>query len=166
MSDWDNIIREFRAVYGKADRETTIVYLYGDMVGKFVGGKHSSSFGNNIQNADTIHNHPTNTPAFSEGDLIMTIYGNAHSMTTVSQDRGAWILTRPIEGWPERITHTMIENIYKKNRTTLKSPVAKRIESDYKARKLSYDDANGMISELYVKSCLYSLGLKRFLTVV
>jgi hypothetical protein len=165
--DWYGIINEFRSIYGNADKENTLVYRDGKLVGRHVGSKHSSSFGSDIRNADTIHNHPTNTPAFSESDIIMTLYGNANSMTTVSQDRGAWILTRPAGGWPQHITHTMIENSYKKNKMiVMKSPKVKQITTDYKNHKLTFDDANGKISELWVKASLYTLGLKRFLTEV
>ena len=82
MSDLGTLIRNFKKQFAHEKKENIMGFRDGKVVSHVVGSKGSTSFGGDIKDVDVIHNHPSNSPALSEMDLIMTIYGNAIPLFT------------------------------------------------------------------------------------
>ena len=155
-----SLITNFRMKYGHAPVEHIYVYKAGKLVSHKVGGKRSTGFGNCITDCDVIHNHPNGTPAFSDSDIIMTIYGGARSVTAVSAMHGSWTMARPSGGWPN-ISHTAIEFAFKKSLSEVKkSERVKKLVADIRARKVSMDEGDAIFNALWAGNAVRSLGLK------
>lgn len=153
-------IDEFKKRYGNAGVEHFRVIKNGKVIGDTVGNEKSVQTWNNVKNCDVIHNHPTGNPAFSPMDIIMTMYGNANSVTSVSSTRGSWTMTRPAVGW-KFIDHRVIESEYKKALSKeKKSDATVRLVADIRAKNISMVDGEGIFAERYSAVALDKLGLR------
>jgi hypothetical protein len=152
-------INAFKRQYGDAPVEHFRVIKDGKIIGEKVGQGSSVETWNNIQDCDVIHNHPAGNPAFSEMDIIMTIYGNANSVTAVSGHRGSWTMVRPAGGWKD-IDHRVVESEYKKARNKeKKSAATKELINKIRNNKLSMIDGEGIFAERYATAAIRNIGL-------
>jgi hypothetical protein len=162
MHNLESCINKIRRDYGHDTVEHMRVYRHGKLIAELKGSKRSTSFGNEVRDADVVHTHPPDSsPAFSPADLIMSIYGNAKSFTAVHLTRGAWTIVRPAGGWPQSIDHTKIESKYKEAlKSEKKSANTAQLVQAIRDKRVSMDNGNALFNEWYAETAIKKLGLK------
>jgi hypothetical protein len=157
-------IKQFREDHGSDPVEHVRVIRNGTIIYEGTCGKTGScDHGGDLRNADVLHNHPHNSPAFSENDVILAVYGNSRSSTAVTKNRGSWSLIRPESGWGLN-PNTFHKNLSKDYKNSLnrskKSDSTQELIRKVRAKEISMEEGDGLFNEEYSEKAIAKSGLR------
>jgi hypothetical protein len=157
------LIEDFKRQYGSSEVEHCRVIRDGKIIyDDTCGEKGSVMFGGDVRDADTIHNHPNNSPAMSESDVVLSVYGNARSVTSVTKDHGAWSLIRPESGWgknPNTFNKDVSKEFKKSLNVAKKLPETQDLIRKIDSGEMPLQEADDIFNKKWVEKAINNVGI-------
>ena len=155
-------LKEHISSFSKKYAKEKVEHLYAYKDGKIVAEKHGKRGSvefpiKEAKDADIIHNHPNENPAFSPKDIATSIKYNAKSITTITKSRGGWTLNRPENGWPKKSEFIIKWEFDAAVRETKRTDAFKSLSEEVKSKKITAAEGNRRYTDMIAREAMKKL---------